>query len=118
MKLQREIDIDIKKINDVSVVKLGNMIDFYNAPVFKTIINSLIDEDKKSVIINLAKINHIDSSGIGALITSMIDFKKAGGSLKICSVNKPVMRIFEMTKAETLFEIYESEADALNSFKK
>ncbi len=115
---KREIDIDIKNINDVSVVKLGDIIDFYNAPVFKTVINRLIEQDKKSVIINLSRINHIDSSGIGALITSMMDFKKAGGSLKICSVNKPVKRIFEMTKAEILFEIYESEVDALNSFKK
>lgn len=113
MTRQSKIDIEIKTVNGISVVKLANIIDFYNAPLFKAVINKLIAQDKKSVLINLEKINHIDSSGIGALITSMKDLEKIGGSLKICGLDKPVKKIFDMTQAVTLFEIFDSEAEAL-----
>jgi anti-sigma B factor antagonist len=118
MAQQRKLDINVRPVNGISVVELSDNIDFYNAPVFKGVINSLIGQGKKLFIINLAKITHIDSSGIGALITTMLELEKMNGSLKISGLGKPVKKVFDMTQAITLFEVYDTEAEALESFKK
>lgn len=118
MTQQRKLDIDIRTVNDISVLELGDNIDFYNAPVFKSVINSLIGQSKKLFIINLAKITHIDSSGIGALITTMLELEKMGGSLKVSGLSKPVKKVFDMTQAITLFEVFDTETEALGSFRR
>jgi len=116
MTRQRKLDIDVRTVNDIFVLILGDNIDFYNAPVFKGVINSMIAQGHKSFIVDLAKITHIDSSGIGALITTMLELEKMGGSLKVSGLSKPVKKVFDMTQAITLFEVYDTETEALDSF--
>lgn len=118
MTQQRKLDIDIRTLNGISVLDLGDNIDFYNAPVFKGVINNMIAQNNKSFIVNLTKITHIDSSGIGALITTMLELEKMGGALKVSGLSKPVKKVFDMTQAITLFEVFDTEAEALESFKK
>jgi len=69
------------------------------------------------VIINLEKVSYIDSSGIGALISSLSNLKKYQGGLKIINVYASVKKVFELTKLTSFFEIYESEGEALAKFK-
>jgi len=118
MTQQRKLDINVRTVKDISILELCDNIDFYNAPVFKGVINSLISQGKKLFIIVLGKITHIDSSGIGALITTMLELDKAGGAVKLSGLSKPVKKVFDMTQAITLFEVYETEEEALDSFKK
>ncbi len=117
MAQQRNLDINVRTVNGISVLELGDNIDFYNAPVFKGVINTLISQGKKLFIINLTKITHIDSSGIGALIATMLELEKMNGSLKVSGLGKSVKKVFDMTQAITLFEVYDTEEEALNSFR-
>ena len=88
-----------------------------NAPEIKDIIQKLIEAQKYNVIINLEKVSYIDSSGIGALISSLSNLKKYQGGLKIINVYASVKKVFELTKLTSFFEIYESEGEALAKFK-
>ena len=112
------MDITKRSNDDVVILDIAGEIDLYNAPVIKDIINGLIEEQKFNVIINLEKVTYIDSSGIGALISSLSNLKKYQGGLKIINVYASVRKVFELTKLTSFFDIYNSEEEALESFGK
>lgn len=107
-----------KRENDgIAILDINGEIDLYNAPEIKEVINGLIQEQKTNVIINLEKVSYIDSSGIGALISSLSNLKKYQGGLKIINVFASVRKVFELTKLTSFFEIYDSEEEAVSKFK-
>ena len=110
------MDINTRSKNDIVILDITGEIDLYNAPEIKDIISSLINERKYNVIINLDKVTYIDSSGIGALISSLSNLKKYQGGLKIINVFASVRKVFELTKLTSFFEIFDSEDEAINSF--
>jgi anti-sigma B factor antagonist len=69
------MDINTRSKGDIIILDIAGEIDLYNAPEIKDIINKLIEEKKYSVIINLEKVTYIDSSGIGAFISSLSNLK-------------------------------------------
>lgn len=112
------MDITKRTKDDVVILDIAGEIDLYNAPEIKDIISSLIEEKKFNVIINLEKVTYIDSSGIGALISSLSNLKKYQGGLKIINVFASVRKVFELTKLTSFFEIYDSEEQAIESFRR
>jgi anti-sigma B factor antagonist len=112
------MDITTRASGDITILDIIGEIDLYNAPEIKDIINKLIEEQKYNVIINLEKVSYIDSSGIGALISSLSNLKKYQGGLKIINVYASVRKVFELTKLTSFFEIFDSESEAIASFNK
>lgn len=110
-----KMNIEVKDVNDVSVIKCSDTLDFYTAPEFKKTINRLISLKKNIIILNLEKTSYIDSTGIGVLFSSMTDLKKNGGNFIISNMPKSIQKIFSITQVYTLFDIYETEEDALKS---
>ncbi len=110
------MDITSRSQNEIVILDIAGEIDLYNAPEIKDIINTLIEDKKYNVIINLEKVTYIDSSGIGALISSLSNLKKYQGGLKIINVFASVKKVFELTKLTSFFEIYDKEIEALDSF--
>jgi anti-sigma B factor antagonist len=111
------MEISQREKDGITILDIQGEIDLYNAPEIKDIIQKLIEGQKYNVIINLEKVSYIDSSGIGALISSLSNLKKYQGGLKIINVYASVKKVFELTKLTSFFEIYESEGEALAKFK-
>ena len=111
------MEISQREKDGITILDIQGEIDLYNAPEIKDIIQKLIEAQKYNVIINLEKVSYIDSSGIGALISSLSNLKKYQGGLKIINVYASVKKVFEFTKLTSFFEIYESEGEALAKFK-
>ena len=112
------MDITTRTKGEIVILDITGEIDLYNAPEIKDIINQLIEEQKYNVIINLEKVSYIDSSGIGALISSLSNLKKYQGGLKIINVYASVRKVFELTKLTSFFEIHDSEDVAVESFNR
>ena len=112
------MEITQKRKGDIVVIAITGEIDLYNAPEIKDIINKLVEERIYNVIIDLEGVSYIDSSGIGALISSLSNLKKYQGGLKIINVFASVKKVFELTKLTSFFEIYNSEDEATESFYK
>ena len=110
------MDITRRESGNIVLLDINGEIDLYNAPEIKDIISGLIEEQKYSIIINLDKVSYIDSSGIGALISSLSNLKKYQGGLKIINVAGSVKKVFELTKLTSFFEIFDNEADAVASY--
>jgi anti-sigma B factor antagonist len=111
------MDISSRVRGEVVILDISGEIDLYNAPEIKDIVNKLIEQKKYSVVINLKEVTYIDSSGIGALISSLSNLKKYHGGLKIINVFASVKKVFELTKLTSFFEIYDGEDDAVKAFQ-
>ena len=68
------------------------------------------------ILINLAGINYIDSSGLGELVSGYRTVKGQGGEMKLLNLNKKVSDLLQITKLYTVFDIHSDEAEAVASF--
>jgi anti-sigma B factor antagonist len=87
------------------------------AETFRNIFKSLIQENKKNIIVNLKKVDWINSTGLGILISGYTTLRKAGGDLVLTNVADRIESILYVTKLNLLFKAYESEEEAAKSFQ-
>jgi anti-sigma B factor antagonist len=79
-------------------------------------IAQLMAEGKVNVIFDLANVEYIDSTGLGGLVISYTQLKKAGGALKLMRLNRRNVELLALTRLHTVFEVFAEEQDAVNSF--
>ena len=79
-------------------------------------IKDLLADGQRKILLNLADISYIDSAGLGALISSYTTTNRQGGHLKLVNLTKRVQDLLAITKLITVFETYEDEQVALDSF--
>jgi anti-sigma B factor antagonist len=79
-------------------------------------IRELSDSGRNNVILDLNEVDYIDSTGLGGLVISYTTLKKAGGALKVLNLSKRNIELLVLTKLSTVFEIFNDEQDAVNSF--
>ena len=80
-------------------------------------IRQLLDEQHTLIILNLADVDYIDSSGIGELVSGYTAVKSKGGELKLLHLTKKVHDLLQITKLFTVFEVYSDEGSAISSFR-
>jgi anti-sigma B factor antagonist len=83
----------------------------------RSAIRRLIEEGKKKILLNLAGVGYVDSSGIGELVSSFTTINREGGQLKLLKLTQKIQDLLGITKLLTVFDVYDDEAAALNSFK-
>ena len=84
---------------------------------FRDTIREALAGDQKNILLNLADVTYIDSSGLGQLVGSYATVTNSGGRLKLLHLQKRVNDLLQVTKLLSVFESYESEAAAIQSFK-
>ena len=84
---------------------------------FKGEITDLIDKGFKNVVLDLAGVPWINSTGLGILITGYHSLKNAEGSMKICNVKERVLSIFYISQLENIFQVYGTLDEAMASFE-
>lgn len=80
-------------------------------------IRCLVQEGKTKILLNLAGVTHIDSTGLGELISSYVTLNNSGGQIKLVHLTERLQDIMSITKLLTVFDIYDNEPDALASLK-
>jgi anti-sigma B factor antagonist len=75
-----------------------------------------LNQPGRNVVLNLAHVDYIDSTGLGALVMCSTSLRKNGGSMKLLNLNRRNIELLIMTKLATVFEIFNDEQDAVNSF--
>jgi len=79
-------------------------------------VSALAAAGSKNVILNLAEVNYIDSTGLGALVMCATTLRKAGGDVKLLNLTKRSLELLVITKLATVFALFIDEQDAVNSF--
>jgi anti-sigma B factor antagonist len=82
------------------------------------LVHDLLSREHKKILFNLGKVDHIDSPGLGHLISAFTSVRKEGGEVKLLHLNKNVHDLMQITRLYTIFEIMEDEKEAIRSFDK
>ena len=107
------------EVDDVSVVKLdGRIILGEESNSLREKVKSLLAEGKKKIVLNMADVKYIDSSGLGALVAAHVSAKAQGASVRLCNLGQKFHDILQLTKLLTVFDVYETEAAAIGSLQK
>lgn len=109
--------IDERHIGDITVLDIvGKLTIDEAAEHLKDKINSLIGQKETRIVLNLKNVPYIDSGGLGQLIASFGSVKRAGGTMKLLHVNSRNHNLLAITSLVTVFESFDSEAEAVKSF--
>jgi anti-sigma B factor antagonist len=101
----------------VTVVDLGGRIVLgEGSALLRKTVRQLLEGDRTKILINLADVDYIDSSGIGELVHAYTSVKNRGGELKLLHLTRKVHDILQITKLYTVFDVHTDEAAALRSF--
>ena len=111
------MEIAERTVGDITVLDLkGKMTLGEGDELLKDKINSLLATSKKKLILNLEGVPYIDSAGLGEIVRTFTTVSRQGGSLKLLNLTKRIEDLLSITKLLTVFETFDSEADAIKSF--
>jgi anti-sigma B factor antagonist len=109
--------IERRKQNGVVILDLkGKILTGDAITEIRVTINNLVKENETKVILNLADVPYLDSTGLGEIVRSFTSIKKIGGTIKILNLTHRVKDLMTITKLITVFEAFEDEDQAIASF--
>ena len=112
------MQITERQSGSVTVLDLSGKVTLgEDSTLLKDKLQSLLHQGKKNVIFNLEQVSYVDSAGLGALVSAYTTVTREGGSLKLVNVTKRLQDLLSITKLLTVFETFDSEDEALRSFK-
>ena len=113
-----ELNINKRQAGDVTILDLDGEVRIGDSSTaLRSAIRNLVAGGNNKILLNLAGVKYIDSSGIGELIANYTTVNRGGGQLKLLNLTEKVQDLLVITKLLTVFDVYDSEADALGSFK-
>ncbi len=110
------LDIRESSREGVDILSLKGRLTVGEASSVREKITDVIAAGTVNVLLNLQHVEYIDSTGLGALVICFTSLKKAGGALKLVNPNKRNVELLLLTKLHTIFEVFNDEQDAVNSF--
>jgi anti-sigma B factor antagonist len=111
--------LEVEDLGDVTVVKFTDkkILDEQNIQIIGEQLFSLVDElGRRRLVLNFGNVEYLSSAALGKLITMNKKVQTAGGRLALCSIAPQIYEVFEITGLKKLFNIYEDEQEALQSF--
>ena len=112
------LTIASRELDGVTVLDLSGRITLGEGSVqLRDAVRGLISKGQKRILLNLADVNYIDSSGLGELVSAFTTAKNQQADVKLLNLTKKVHDLLQLTKLYTVFDIKDDEASAIASFK-
>ncbi|MBP1600300.1 MAG: anti-anti-sigma factor [Acidobacteria bacterium] len=109
--------IETRTVGDVHILDCSGKITLGEGTMaVRNTVRDVLKNGGKKIILNLADVNYIDSSGIGELVSSYTTVTNQGGKLKLLNLTKKIQELLAITKLLTVFSVYDSEQQAISSF--
>ena len=111
------VKLNTRQVGNVSVIDVAGRITLgEGSAALRETLRDMVAKNQNKILLNLADVTYIDSSGIGELVSAFTTVTNNGGQLKLLNLNKRVKDLLQITKLYTVFEVKEDEADAIRSF--
>jgi anti-sigma B factor antagonist len=111
MKIETRTVGDIKILDCSGKITLGE-----GTMTVRNTVRDLLKNGDKKIVLNLADVNYIDSSGIGELVSTYTTVTNQGGQLKLLNLTKKIQELLAITKLLTVFQVFDTEQAAMGSF--
>lgn len=112
------MNIEIRNVGDVTIVDFkGRLAAGVGDEVLPKIIEDLLDEGARKILLNLSEMDYIDSNGLGELVQSYKTAQRENASLRLLKPQDRVQKTLRLTNLLPLFAVYDSEDEALKAFK-
>jgi len=106
-----------RKVGSVAVVDLSGRITLGDGSgTLRDTVKQLMDAGEKQIVLNMGDVSYIDSAGLGELVGSYTTISNSGGQLKLAAVQKKMKDLMQITKLYTVFQAYDTEEEAIQSF--
>lgn len=113
-----ELEVTERQAGDVTILDMNGSVRMGEGAIsLRNSIRGLVDGGKKKILLNLSGVKNIDSSGIGELIANYTTVSRDGGQLKLLNLTEKIQNLLVITKLLTVFDSFDNEPEALNSFK-
>lgn len=106
-----------RKVRNVVIVDLDGRVLINTASALRKKVEELLDRGERRILLNLRGVPHMDSSGLGELTRSHASTYNFGGQIKLLGLTERVERLVEISRLDTVFEIFTDEKDAVSSFR-
>lgn len=111
------MQIDERIVGDVVVLDVkGRVMLGEGDEILKDKVNSLLGQGRKKLVLNFAEVPYIDSAGLGEVVRTYTTVSRQGGQLKLLNLTKRITDLLAITKLLTVFDTYDSETEAVQSF--
>jgi anti-sigma B factor antagonist len=111
------VNISQHDVEGIVVLELsGRLIAGDDSTLLRDAINANADADRVQIVLNLQRLDFIDSTGLGTLVVCYTRLQKKNGALKLACLSKRHIELLVLTKLTTIFEIFDTEQAAVNSF--
>ena len=108
----------VDKVGDVTIVAVNeDQLDASNADAFRRAIAPVL-QDCRKLVLDLGRVQFMDSRGCGVILSCLKQVSKAGGDLKLCRVTEPVEMIFELIRMHSICEVLNTREEAAAAFQK
>ena len=112
------VKIRSRQVGDVNIFDVAGRITLgEEAGTLREALRDAIGKNQKKVLLNLAEVSYIDSSGLMELVDALASIGKSGGQLKLLNLTRRVQDLLQITKLRGMFEVHDDEAAAVASFK-
>ena len=109
--------IATRQIDGVTIVDISGQIVFGDeSSALRALVCDLLAEGYRKILLNLADVYYIDSSGLGHLVSAVVSARKMKGDLKLLKLTNKVQDVLQITKLHTIIDIMDNEAAAIESF--
>lgn len=111
------MEFSVHEKDDVVILVIdGEMVGGPDATVLADKIRDLIEEGKNRIVVDMEKVNFMNSSGLGILIGSLTTVRNNGGDLRLFHLSNKLREVLRITKLHSVFEVFEDEGKAIGSF--
>ncbi|CAA9362602.1 MAG: Anti-sigma factor antagonist BldG [uncultured Nocardioidaceae bacterium] len=108
-----DLSLETRQENDRTVIEVGGEIDVYTAPKLRERIIELVDEGQYHLVVDLEKVEFLDSTGLGVLVGGLKRVRGHDGSLQLVCTQDRLLKIFRITGLSKVFAIHGSQSEAL-----
>jgi anti-sigma B factor antagonist len=110
------MEINERATGAVTVIELNGKLVAEGAQRLKDKVNSLVFQGRTQIVLNLGEVSQIDSTGLGEIVACLTTVTRSGGHMTLSNVAKRNQDLLSITRLATVFETFDSEADAVRSF--
>ncbi len=111
------MNIEVRPLGDINILDTRGKITLgEGTSAIRNTVRDVLDNGGRKIILNLAGVNHIDSAGVGELMAAFASVTNRGGKLKLLNLTKRLDEVLAITKLLTVFDVYDNEKDAIDSF--